>query len=499
MDVLANVAADAATMAKLERLARGEKPRVLDMFSGAGGISIGFQRAGFQIDGALEIDALAARTHAINFHGNDPDQLELHARPRDMTRVEPDELIAELGLGVADRAIDVLVGGPPCQAYARVGRAKLREIAEHPEAYKVDPRGNLFLRYLAYVETLRPLALLMENVPDILHYGGHNVIEEMVEALSVMGYDAKYSLINSAFHGCPQMRDRVFLVAYRRDLHAKIRFPKPTHHIKLPSGYAGTRAVALRFVDLLGGAGYLQADLGNESLPFAVTAEQAIGDLPAIKGTSVKRGARRFSQDTWVAYRTDCAVGAYAAKMRNWPGFETDGGVIDHAIRYLPRDHAVFREMRQGAEYPEAHATAVAIAKREAARLGLRDGTKSYRDVYDSIVPPYDIGKFPNRWWKLRPDFPVRTLMAHIGKDTYSHIHWDAEQARTISVREAARLQGFPDMFRFCGTMNPAFRQIGNAVPPLMAAAIGEVMRDTLTDAAIRLAARAPAFHDAFV
>jgi DNA (cytosine-5)-methyltransferase 1 len=473
-------------------LARGEKPRVLDMFSGAGGISLGFQRAGFRIDGALEIDELATRTHATNFHGGSPSQIERHARPRDMTKIEPDQLVEELGLGSADAAIDVLVGGPPCQAYARVGRAKLREVAEHPEAYKVDPRGNLFLRYLAYVKTLRPLALLMENVPDILHYGGHNVIEEMVEALSIMGYEAKYSLINSAFHGCPQMRDRVFLVAYRRELGAKIRFPKATHHIKLPPGYEGTRAVALRFVDLFGGTGYMHADLGDKTLPFAITAEQAIGDLPAIKGTSVKRGARRFGKDTWVPYRAGYEISAYAAMMRHWPGFETDGGVMDHAIRYLPRDHMVFREMRQGAEYPEAHATAVRIAKREAAKLGLRESTKAYKELYNSIVPPYDVSKFPNRWWKLRPDFPVRTLMAHIGKDTYSHIHWDSTQARTISVREAARLQGFPDRFGFCGTMNPAFRQIGNAVPPLMAAAIAEIMRDTLNEAATRIAPPEP-------
>jgi DNA (cytosine-5)-methyltransferase 1 len=79
--------------------------------------------------------------------------------------------------------------------------------------------------------------------------------------------------------------------------------------------------------------------------------------------------------------------------------------------------------------------------------------------------------------------------MAHIGKDTYSHIHWDPDQARTISVREAARLQGFPDGFVFEGTMNPAFRQIGNAVAPLMAAAIAGVMLETLREATARLAA----------
>jgi len=77
--------------------------------------------------------------------------------------------------------------------------------------------------------------------------------------------------------------------------------------------------------------------------------------------------------------------------------------------------------------------------------------------------------------------------MAHIGKDTYSHIHWDRAQARTISVREAARLQSFPDGFKFEGTMNPAFRQIGNAVPPLMAKALADVMRESLGSTAARL------------
>ena len=455
----------------LRRLACGEPPRVLDLFAGAGGLSLGFQRAGFRIDGAVEIDPLASRTHARNFHPGEP------GVARDITRLEPDEL------GI-DR-IDVLVGGPPCQAYARVGRAKLREVADHPSAFKVDPRGNLYLRYLAWVKALRPLALLVENVPDILHYGHHNVVEEMVDALDGLGYDARYSLINSAFHGCPQMRDRVFLVAYRKELRATVRFPRATRFMRLPRGYAGTRAVALKYVDLFGGAGYLAADPGDEGLPGPVTARQAIGDLPPIQGDSVRRGARRFAELSRYAAADD--LSAYATMMRRWPGFVAGEGVYDHVIRALPRDVPIFRAMRSGAEYPEAHATALELAAREAARCGLREGSKDYQELFARMVPPYDVRKFPNRWWKLEPDQPVRTLMAHIGKDTYSHIHWDSEQARTISVREAARLQGFPDGFVFEGTMNPAFRQIGNAVPPLMAAAIAEVMLETLRLAASRL------------
>ncbi len=478
--------ADPALTRRLARLASGGKPRMLDLFSGAGGISLGFHKAGFDIVGALEIETLPALTHAMNFHGGCRELTALHARPRDMTRVEPDELAEELGLGPIADAVDVIVGGPPCQAYARVGRAKLREVADHPEAYKVDPRGNLFLRYLAYVRSFRPLALLMENVPDILHYGGHNVVEEMVEALDDLGYAARYSLINSAFHGVPQMRDRVFLVAFRRELHVRPELPRAIHHMVLPSGYAGTRAVALRYVDLLGGAGYQQPDLGDESLPGPVTAKEAIGDLPPILGTSVKRGARRFTK--LAGYRSGHGVTRYQAAMRTWRGFESKGGVSDHVIRYLPRDHLVFAEMRPGAEYPEAHATALRIAQLEARKQGIPEGTKAFERLSASIVPPYDVSKFPNRWWKLRPDYPVRTLMAHIGKDTYSHIHWDARQARTISVREAARLQSFPDGFLFEGAMNAAFRQIGNAVPPLLAARLAELIHDGLIASAARLA-----------
>lgn len=138
--------AEGAIARKIARLRTGEPLRVLDLFSSCGGISLGFQGAGFQIDAAVELDELAAETHARNFHGDlDPEIVARHAKSRDMTKLEPDELTDDLRLGPVADAFDVLVGGPPCQAYASVGRAKLREIAEHPKAFKVDPRGNLYV------------------------------------------------------------------------------------------------------------------------------------------------------------------------------------------------------------------------------------------------------------------------------------------------------------------------------------------------------------------
>jgi DNA (cytosine-5)-methyltransferase 1 len=172
--------------------------------------------------------------------------------------------------------------------------------------------------------------------------------------------------------------------------------------------------------------------------------------------------------------------------MRSWPGFEAPvDGIRDHVIRYLPRDYALFARLNPGDQYPEAHRHALnMLAERiiDLRRQGriVREGSAEYERLKAAIVPPYDAGKFPNKWRKMWRDQPARTLMAHLGKDSYSHIHYDSEQARTISVREAARLQSFPDGFIFCGTMNPAFRQIGNAVPPLMARALATTLMAAL-------------------
>src|SRR5947209_11438272 len=110
----------------------------------------------------------------------------------------------------------------------------------------------------------------------------------------------------------------------------------------------------------------------------------------------------------------------------------------------------------------------------------IKPDTVEYAELKKKIVPPYDAAKFPNKWRKMEADRPARTLMAHLGKDSYSHIHYDSEQARTISVREAARLQSFPDGFEFVGTMNPAFRQIGNAVPPILGNALAHAILKAL-------------------
>jgi len=479
---------------KIERIRRGESPRVLDLFAGCGGISLGFHSAGFKIVGAVEFDPKAAISHARNFHPNNSEEMfQVHAKARDITKTEPKGLLQEYGLkGRADSHVDIIIGGPPCQAFARVGRAKLREDAEHPEAFMQDPRSNLYLRYLDYVRELRPLALVMENVPDILNFGGHNIAEEICEALGDLGYESKYTTLNAVFYGVPEMRERMFLVAYRREIGAEEWFPEPTHWIDLPRGYHGSRQVALKTIntDLFeDNKYYIAPPEPQQMLVPAVTAKQALSDIPAIPTDSEqkrKKGPRPFIGKA--SYPARKNLNPYQRLMRNWNGFEANKTICDHVIRYLPRDYKIFERMNPGDQYPEAYALARKMFEERLQYIEqmegkkLRKGSNRYREEEKNYVPPYDPGKFPNKWRKMEANRPARTLMAHLGKDGYSHIHYSSQQARTISVREAARLQSFPDGFVFEGPMNPAFRQIGNAVPPLMAKAVAEKLRQTLVD-----------------
>jgi len=487
---------------KVERLAAGKPLRVVDLFAGCGGMSLGFHRAGYSILGGIELDPKAALTYANNFfRGQSEEIIEKHARPRDITSFHPFEFMRKvLGADNPHNMVDVIVGGPPCQAFARIGRAKLREIMKHPEAYLNDERASLYTSLLEYVEFFRPLAVLIENVPDIMNYGGKDVAYEIAITLEGMGYNCRYTILNASLYGVPQHRMRFFLMAILKELDILPAFPEPSHRANVPAGYKN-QAMGMRIADpneayLISPAKHVEgffipAPEPGSSARQAVSTKEALKDLPAITwhlDGKKRTGIRSF--DNPVSYQQTDHLSEYIADMRSWPGFEARGEIWDHVIRYLPRDYETFKRMSPGDEYPRARyiaETEILPEKlAEAEKIighRIRRDSKEYERIWKSCVPPYDPDKFPNKWWKLNPDEPSRTLTAHLGKDTYSHIHYDSAQARVISVREAARLQSFPDGFIFTGPMNTAFRQIGNAVPPLMAFSLAKQIRELLKQA----------------
>jgi len=474
--------------AKKRYVASGENPRVIDLFAGCGGFSLGFQRAGLRPIGAIEQDLTACQTHGKNFFGVEFTETVTHNQPRDITATDPLDYIDSLRTTFTPNvAADVLIGGPPCQAFARIGRAKLREVANCKEAHRNDARVNLYLEFVRFVEALKPLAVVVENVPDMMNFDGRNVVGEMCNMLDEVGYESRYALLNAVHYGVPQFRERVFIIAFHRSLGVTPSFPMPSHAMDLPSGYLGSRSVALKPLKENPCSRYVEIPSANGNARAAVSCREAISDLPLITthlAQTASRGARRF--DTIAKYPVRRQIAGYAERMRAWHGFENSIGVYDHVTRFLPRDFETFRLMEPGSQYPEAHQVAVERFDRALEKCnGLAPslGSKAYDLLVKQIVPPYDPAKFPNKWWKLLPSMPSKTLTAHISKDTYSHIHYDSKQARTISVREAARLQSFPDGFVFAGAMNAAFRQIGNAVPPLLAYAIAKHVKTQLRKA----------------
>lgn len=470
---------------KLRRIKQGAKPRTLELCSGCGGLSLGLAAAGFSLQAHVENDSTAAKSYALNFKAPPGVTAEAWAGPRDMVEQAADQVVRDLGLSSrAVEAFDVLAAGLPCQAFARIGRSKLRSIAKdnETEAYRSDPRARLYKRFLEYVEATQPVAIVIENVPDVLNFGGHNVPQEICETLEESGYIARYTLLNAVFYGVPQVRERLFLIAVDASLGLPPSTPVPTRSVELPSGYESARAVALRHVPS-GASHFLKIPEADAFLPGAVSVREALADLPWIsEHFSDPDAMRRRKLTDALSYRKQTEPSAYARLMREWPGYPGGEGVGGHLVRLTPRDFPIFHRMPVGADYPQALAIAEEIfAERMATKRSRpKQGSKAWRELRAQFVPPYDPGKFPNKWWKLDPDLPSRTLTAHMGKDTYSHIHWDSRQQRTISVREAARLQSFPDGFQFAGAMNAAFRQIGNAVPPLLARAVAEQLRRDL-------------------
>lgn len=487
--------------ARLARIQAGEPLQVVDLFSGCGGMSLGLKRAQYRVLGGVEINPQAIATYAKNlFRGGDEQEMAVHATPHDITNFPPERFMREvLHQDHPENLVDVIAGGPPCQAFSRIGRAKLRAVRQHPEAFRVDERSNLYLHYLEYVEFFRPLAVIMENVTDIMNHGGKNVAEEIAASLEELGYRCNYTILNTVHYGVPQFRQRFYLLAFLDVLQIEPCFPEPTHVLEnMPSGYESARHVALSALlqpELFISRYVPPPSLSVDGLMQAVTVREALGDLPPIRAhlrKKMQRGARKF--DTLVRY-IDGEPSMYAREMREWPGYESFEGVRDHVIRYLPRDYPIFRQMQHDDQYPQAHQIAMDMFQRRIRKFQQKQqeeitkDSELYQQILKATVPPYDASKFPNKWWKLNPDRPSRTLTAHMGKDTYSHIHYDSYQGRVISVREAARLQSFPDGFQFAGAMNAAFTQIGNAVAPKQAYLLGEHIRSLLQQAAGQICA----------
>lgn len=458
----------------------------IDLFAGCGGLTLGFDRAGFRCVAAVEIDDLARQSHELNFSSRAPSGM--YASHADITQLDPASAVAHLPERDYSLAVDVVVGGPPCQAFSRLGRAALWRIAGQDHAHQQDKRATMYEHYLRYVNELKPLAFVMENVREIGKFGKRNVAEEVAATADDLGYKVSYSLLNAAWYGAPQFRERMFIIGIHKALDVSPGFPLITHTAEIPTGYSTARSGRGHQQVLSPDDHFVDFFKHAKKTKGAITASQAFEDLPAIThhldGRQGKGKPRR--PDDTVAY-AGIPQNDFTKSMRRWPGFESLGqGVTGHVIRYTPRDYPIFRRMKEGDEYPAALRVAEEIFDEQKSlleeRLGkiIRPNSQAWSELRSATVPPYPVNRYPNKFSKMYKNRPARTVAAHIGKDSYSHIHFDSQQARCISLREAARLQTFPDGFRFAGSMNAQLKQIGNAVPPILAFSVARELQRSL-------------------
>lgn len=330
-------------------------------------------------------------------------------------------------LGLAYGELDLLAGGPPCQGFS----------VNAPKRSADDDRNHLFIDYLRFVEAFNPKVILIENVPGILSFEKGKVVSDILNSLQQLGYNAAVKILYAAHYNVPQMRWRTIFLANRIGIDSENMYPPPIR-------YASSRANFTTH--------YLRQSLVADSkklkyLPKNVTVEEALSDLPVI-----------------------------------------DNGGGQELMNYnLAPQSKYQRKMRQNAKTIYNHMTSK-LGKANLERLPHIPQGGSWRDIPHALLPRgmkrARRSDHTKRYGRLHPDGIGSTILTKCDPHWGTYIHY--EQNRIISVREAARIQSFPDVFRFYGSLTEQYEQVGNAVPPLFARAIGEAIMPYLQDISIK-------------
>ncbi len=388
-------------------------PVAVDLFCGAGGLSCGLEAAGWQVVLAADNDEWALESHRHNVAGR-----ALHL---DLGGQRDRDLLAELLQGVD---VGLVAGGPPCQPFSRAGHSKIRSLVQQGVRSGEDSRRELWRAFLKLVETIRPHAVLMENVPDMALGDGFAVLRKMIERLDKAGYEAEARIVDAWRFGVPQHRQRLILVGLRNG--AAFEWPHESAHTTVRDAIWDLPRLHVA----------PDTQIGAPEMGYGATAADNNGDTSGA-GEAPGNGLASLS--------------GFAARAREGCVVDNPEIVYDHQTRAVRADDFEAFE--------------------------LMDGHTLYSDLPESLKR-YRDDIFDDKYNRLDWDKLSRTITAHIAKDGYWYIH--PEQPRTLTVREAARLQTFPDTFRFAGYRSHQFHQIGNAVPPVLGQIIGKAILHSL-------------------
>lgn len=315
-------------------------------------------------------------------------------------------------LGLKKGELDLLAGGPPCQGFSV--NAPIRDLD--------DERNHLFKDYLRVASELLPKAILIENVPGIVSLGKGTVVQQIYKELEELGYSVDHRILYAGHYGVPQTRFRTIIIAIKGQV--KVTFPEPEYNSKAVANFAGARELCLSVPPLF----------AQELLP-QTTVHDALSDLPEIESGS-NNEPMKYVKKAEGSYQKVLRKGSELVYNHSCNGL---GKVNLERLKYIP----------QGGNWTDIPHDMLPKGMQRARRS---DHTK--------------------RYGRLHPDGLCSTIL------TKCDPHWGAfihpEQDRVLSVREAARIQSFPDTYHFYGSMQQQYEQVGNAVPPFLARKIGE-------------------------
>jgi DNA (cytosine-5)-methyltransferase 1 len=393
----------------------------VDLFAGCGGLSEGFYKQGFKPLAHIEHDHYSCESlrMRMDYYG----YIEKNSSVIEKNITDKD-ILETIRTSTKGKKIDLILGGPPCQSFSSLGRAKDKN------SMKNDPRNYLFENYKKILNYFRPNIFLFENVTGLLTAKFHNkkTINIIIESLG-KNYDildnSKEIVLNSCEYGVPQIRKRVFLIGVRKDINYSVdtifKNIIKTHYT--PSSKADEKFNKKKYI----------------------TTKEAIGDLPFLKP-----GEGAIKSNFNIKTKND-----YLKKIRS----ERNTLLFDHVARkHNNLDRKRFKEM----------------AKNKWTFMELLKEKPSLRHKKQRV--------FKNSYVVQCWDMPSKTIISHLYKDGNQFIHPDYKQERTLTVREAARLQSFPDDFYFAGPRTEQYRQIGNAVPPLLSEKIAISIKKALKE-----------------
>lgn len=399
----------------------------IDLFCGCGGFSLGLKRSGLRCAAAIDIDPHAVATFRANFPAIE------HVLERDLTVFTPEDLRKIIGA----QKIDVIVGGPPCQGFSKV---RMVDGSNHGSRLVSDPRRLLYKNYLHYVEFFKPSIFVMENVPGIRSAAGGEFFVSIQSEARRLGYRVHATPIRAWQYGVPQKRERQLIIGTQCNLSifSTSLFVPPTHED--PVDRVNGRKPALQ----RGGRGR------RRKLEKPVTLWEAIGDLPPVRA-----GDGDFEADY------DVVRGRQHIQM--------------YGDRYLKEVLEVHRSTALTAHVARPHSDR---DLRDFDRLKEGETSGAAIDRGEKMEFPYDRKHFKDRYTRQHRNALCSTIVAHLSKDGLMYIH--PTQRRSLTVREAARIQSFPDWFELPKARTIAFRLIGNAVPPLLGFAVGRGLKQYL-------------------